>query len=381
MAEARRFVALACIAGLFSVLNGCGGRTGVDDNGTTVGSAASGGVANDDGSPTRRDGGSGGDGASGGSDDAGRSPPPSCAAGGDGVTNCGSGVESCCASFDVEGGTYYRTYTNAGNGPTGEADLATVSGFRLDKYDVTVGRFRQFVSSLRGGNGWLPATGSGKHVHLNEGLGLANSANPGTYETGWLASDDSNIAPSDAHLACDTPPGYSTWKGATGTLPINCVNWYEAYAFCIWDGGFLPSEAEWEYAAAGGSAQLEYPWGATSPGTSSQLAIYGCYYPPSGPGTCTGLANIPPVGTAIMGAGLWHQLDLVGEVSQWNLDGFGAYLDPCVDCGYVTAAAFRVHRGGVFFNYATTGLLPPDRYYDDPSQRYGYVGFRCARTP
>jgi formylglycine-generating enzyme required for sulfatase activity len=42
-------------------------------------------------------------------------------------------------------------------------------------------------------------------------------------------------------------------------LPIICVNWCEAYAFCIWDGGFLQSETEWKYAASGGSKQRECP--------------------------------------------------------------------------------------------------------------------------
>jgi len=89
--------------------------------------------------------------------------PLSCAPGGSGMTNCGACQESCCTSREVEGGTYYRTYTNSGGGPTGEANPATVSSFRLDKYEVTVGRFRQFVNAVMptdaGPGGYSPTTG------------------------------------------------------------------------------------------------------------------------------------------------------------------------------------------------------------------------------
>jgi formylglycine-generating enzyme len=304
--------------------------------------------------------------------------PPSCIAGGPGRSDCGPNHESCCTSPLVTGGTYYRTYTNNGCGPTDEGDPAMISSFRLDKYDVTVGRFRQFLNAWNGGAGYTPPAGSGKHTYLNGGQGLTNSGSPGAYETGWDAADWSlAIAPTDAALGSCAP--YSTWTNAASTqenLPMNCANWYEAYAFCIWDGGFLPSEAEWEYAAAGGDEELEYPWGAATPGTTNQYAIYGCYYA-SGAGACLGVASIAPVGTATSGAGLYGQLDLTGNVYQWNLDWYAPYAS-CVDCADTTAGSSRVIRGGVFL---ASFLLPPNRSYYAPASRYSGIGFRCSRAP
>ncbi len=182
----------------------------------------------------------------------GASPLPNCAPGGKGLSNCGTGEgESCCTALEVEGGTFYRTYANDGGGPTGEADPATVSTFVLDKYLVTVGRFRQFVSAWR--KGYVPSATSGKHTHINDGQGLENGERPGTYETGWDATDwnnATNVDPTSVNLSCGT---WTNPIAGNENLPITCVNWYESYAFCIWDGGFLPSEAEWEYAAAGGA--------------------------------------------------------------------------------------------------------------------------------
>jgi sulfatase modifying factor 1 len=308
------------------------------------------------------------------------------------MTNCGVSSESCCTSLEVPGGTYYRTYTNGGSGATGEADQATVSGFRMDKYLVTVGRFRQFVSTWNNGSG-MPAAGSGKHTYLNGGRGLANSGSAGTYETGWDATDWNNttyIDPTTPNLtSCTTTNGlqFSTWTASPGSqenLPINCVNWYESYAFCIWDGGFLPSEAEWEYAAAGGTEQLEYPWGSAAPGTACpgtgcQYAISGCNYP-NGAGYCIGLTNIPPVGTATAGAGLWGQLDLAGEVWEFNLDWYAPYVDPCADCAYLKAASYQVMRGGAFVS-SNSNLFPQVRQTSVPSSRDNSIGLRCSRAP
>jgi formylglycine-generating enzyme required for sulfatase activity len=290
----------------------------------------------------------------------------------------------------VTGGTFYRTYTNNGTGATGTADPASVSTFRLDEYEVTVGRFRQFARAVvpaDGGAGWRPPAGSGKHSHLNGGQGLENSASPGTYEPGWVAADDGNLMLTTTFLVCNAR--FATWTDSPGSneeLPINCVNWWEAYAFCIWDGGFLPSEAEWEYAAAGGSQQREYPWGSAAPGTACpgtgcEYAIYDCEYPSgAGAGSCTGVANIAPVGTATLGAGVWGQLDLAGNVWEWALDQYAAYVDPCADCAFLATNADRVFRGGNFYGPASD-QLPNIRSKGPPGNRDDFFGLRCARAP
>jgi formylglycine-generating enzyme required for sulfatase activity len=263
-----------------------------------------------------------------------------------------------------------------------------VSTFRLDKYEATVGRFRQFVTAWNGGGGWSPEAGSGKHKHLNGGSGLANSASPGTYETGWVMTDNGKVSPTSANLDCNRSS--STWTSEASTqenLPINCVNWYEAYAFCIWDGGFLPSEAEWEYAAGGGSQEREYPWGETDPGSGNQYAIYGCNYPSSS-ADCTRVTSIAPVGTPSAGAGVWGQLDLAGNVAELNLDWSAKYVKPCTDCAYLTRPLTspssnpdeRVDHGGNYSYFASI-LQPPVRGTFPVARRYDFIGFRCARTP
>jgi formylglycine-generating enzyme required for sulfatase activity len=303
------------------------------------------------------------------------------------MTNCGpggSGIESCCTSLPVTGGTFYRTYTNNGDGGTGEADPATVSSFRLDRYLVTVGRFRQFVAAWSAG--WTPPAGSGKHTHLNAGQGLVNAGattDAGiVYETGWATADNGSIQATQANLSSCAWGSWTSIAGGQENSPMSCVNWYEAAAFCIWDAAFLPSDAEWEYAAAGGSEQREYPWGSADPGYANQYAIYECNYPNSF-NSC-GSWSFAPVGTTTLGVGAWGQFDLAGEVNEWNLDvpvvpiGFA---NPCADCTNVTTIPKdRVFRGGdasesaSYFPLTTRTSLPPAEF--EPG-----VGFRCARTP
>lgn len=297
----------------------------------------------------------------------------SCSEGGAGIDNCpGLHATSCCTSDEVP--------------PPGDASPPPdVSGFRLDTYLVTVGRFRPFVAAWRGG--WTPKAGSGKHAHLNGGKGLADADKPGTYEPGWQTSGNSEVVVTDASLDCS---GFATWTPSPGSrdnLPINCLNWYEAYAFCIWDDGFLPSEAEYFYAAEAGSQQRLYPWGNADPKTANQYAIFSspdsgaCYYPDGGP--CIDWRNIAPVGKALSGVAFWGQYDLAGNIQGWDLDWYNnAGVATCTDCAHLSDSSTgrRVIRGGAF-QFPAFDLVTSERYGSDPAGVGQPFGVRCARVP
>ena len=117
------------------------------------------------------------------------------------------------------------------------------------------------------------------------------------------------------------------------------------------------------------------------------------------------MSNIAPVGTAALGAGAWGQLDLAGNVYEWNLD----YVDqaeliggslfafgPCVDCAYLrlypgdspATVLYRGVRGGGFQDQDPVYLYPSSPGYGGAASpggvaadRSSAVGFRCARTP
>ena len=180
-----------------------------------------------------------------------------------------------------------------------------------------------------------------------------------------------------------TPPDpWTPAAGADDNLPITCVSWYQAYAFCIWDGGFLPSTNEWDYAAAGGSLQNEYAWGSANPGMNVKLANYGCYYPPQPFGNdCEGLGNLLPVGSVPMGVGVWGQMDLTGNVYEWILDSDPApFALPCVDCATTASGTLRGLRGGSCLS-SLSQIAVSSEGQVRPDEAGGDTGLRCARVP
>src|SRR5262249_51625026 len=149
-----------------------------------------------------------------------------------------------------------------------------------------------------------------------------------------------------AAVKCDaTNQSWTDAPGANEALPINCITWFEAFAFCAWDGGYLATEAEWNYAAAAGSEQRAYPWSRPP----SDLTI-NCSYANYNNGT-TACVNPPAgganrVGSEPYGDGKWGQADLGGNVYEWILDGYADpfSIDPCDDCAELTATSDRGFR-------------------------------------
>lgn len=154
--------------------------------------------------------------------------------------------------------------------------------------------------------------------------------------------------------------------------PVVGVNWYEAYAFCQWAGGHLPTEAQWEKAARYTDTRY-YPWGSTWDAAK-----------------CNSTYNTPPdnftysspVGYFSAGASYYGVHDMAGNVFEWVNDWYSStyYNDPGATSNPTgpTSGTHRHFRGGSFHMPASLCRVAC-RSVAPPASRDSHSGFRVAR--
>jgi formylglycine-generating enzyme required for sulfatase activity len=157
----------------------------------------------------------------------------------------------------------------------------------------------------------------------------------------------------------DAPGFNSGW--ANENMPIVNVSWDNAHDYCGWIGGRLPTEAEWEYAARGGSTEARY-------GPIDEVAWYD---------QNSGNQTRDVAQKRANGFGLY---DVLGNVCQWVNDWYdGNYYQssPSQDPQGPSSGQYRVLRGGSWVDY-TVYVRVSVRFRLDPANRGLDLGFRCV---
>ena len=254
-------------------------------------------------------------------------------------------------SFDggrVTIGTADRSAAYDNERPLHELDLAP---FLIDRHPVTNGRFLDFIND----NGYTRKT---LWSHAGRRWLLESGAAAPKYwirdGDDWLTRTMDVTGPVDA------------------TRPVCHVCYYEAEAFARWDGKRLPTEFEWETAAAWDPAARSarrFPWGESDADArianidqlSFDTAPIGTY------------AGVSPIGCHGM----------IGDVWEWTSSDFSGYPGFASFPYREYSEAFfgtdyKVLRGG---SWATRpgAIRTTFRNWDYPVRRQIFSGFRCAR--
>jgi gamma-glutamyl hercynylcysteine S-oxide synthase len=237
------------------------------------------------------------------------------------------------------------------------AHVVDVPPFWIDTFPVTNGQYLSFIedggydrAALWTADGWAWRVQAGlEHPEF------------------WRREDQGSWSRVRFGWAEDVPPAE----------PVQHVCWYEADAYARWAGRRLPTEAEWEKAAAGS--------GGGGPSRSNVAAAGG-----GRPRSDVAAANLggrhfgpAPVGAYPDGASWCCAQQMIGDVWEWTSSDFAGYPGfasfPYREYSEVFFGPdYKVLRGG---SWATdpSAVRVTFRNWDYPIRRQIFAGFRCAR--
>jgi formylglycine-generating enzyme required for sulfatase activity len=243
----------------------------------------------------------------------------------------------------VQGGTY-QMGCNSGDSDEKPAHSVTVSSFYISKYEITNEDYIKFLNA--------------KNLNSN-----------GSYNAQEL------IDMNDEDCAIGYRDGSFYFKGSSYAdnkkCPVIEVTWYGAVEYCNWLSQTtgktyrLPTEAEWEYAARGGSLSHGYIYSGSN--NINEVA----WYEGNSGGKTHSVGTKQPNELGIY--------DMSGNVCEWCSDWYGKYkrrLQINLQCP--PRKKYRVIRGGSWYILASYCRVT-HRYYYIPTVSYSIVGFRIVR--
>jgi len=268
-------------------------------------------------------------------------------------------------SFNM-GTTYASGYPQDGEGPIRKRK---VSPFSMDKYAVTNRQFRAFVQETgyiteAEEIGWSFVFAGLLPDDFEETRGV--QAAPWwrqVFEADWKS-------PEGPHSTTETKLEH----------PVVHISWNDAAAYAKWVGRRLPTEAEWEFAAHGGSDGSIFPWGdELQPDGTHQMNVWQGSFPDKNLSE-DGWYGTAPVGTYppnTYGIG-----EMTGNVWEWCQDWFATEHNETVENPMgPTVGETKVIKGGSYLchdSYCNRYRIAA-RSSTTPVSAMGHLGFRTAK--